>query len=83
MTDWCTKCQTIEPHLNKLALTHSSKAKFFLINIDTNIETASEYDLDDASKLPKLLCFKGDYKTSESIDGNEQIKYISFVEEMM
>ena len=83
MTDWCPKCQAIEPHLNQLALTSSSKAKFVLVNIDTNIETASEYGVDDASQLPKLLCFKGDYKTSESIDGIDQSKYISFVEDII
>ena len=81
MTDWCQKCQAIEPHLNQLALAHSSKAKFFLVNIDTNIETASEYGVDDASQLPKLLCFSGDEKTSDSIDGTDQSKYMSFVED--
>jgi len=83
MTDWFPKCQAIEPHLNQLALIHSSKAEFFLVNIDTNIETASDYGVDDASQLPKLLCFHGDYKTSESIDGIDQSKYISFVKDIM
>ena len=83
MTDWCPKCQAIEPHLNQLAHTHSSKASFLLVNIDTNIETASEYGVDDASQLPKLLCLKGDQKSSESQDGTDQSKYISFVKDLI
>ena len=53
--DWCGPCRKMGPILEEVEQELSSKAKFFKLNTDNNIETAKKYQV---SGLPTLMVFK-------------------------
>ena len=53
--DWCGPCRKMRPILEEVEQELSSKAKFFKLNTDNNIEMAKKYQV---SGLPTLIIFK-------------------------
>lgn len=62
---WCGPCRMIAPVLEQLATEHAGKLKVAKLDVDTNIKTATRYNV---RSIPMLLFFK-DGKVVDQIVG--------------
>ena len=53
---WCGPCRMVAPIVEELADEYNGRVKFFKLNTDDNIQTASRYGI---RSIPTLLVFKG------------------------
>ena len=53
---WCGPCKMLAPVVERVAGTHTGKAKFVKLNTDDNPSLAGEYGV---SGIPCLILFKG------------------------
>lgn len=53
---WCGPCRTIAPILDQLATEYAGKVKVAKLDVDTNIRTATRFNV---RSIPLLLFFKG------------------------
>ena len=53
---WCGPCRMVAPLVEELAGEYEGKARFFKLNTDDNVTTASRYGI---RSIPTLLVFKG------------------------
>lgn len=53
---WCGPCRMVAPIVEELADEFSGKVRFFKLNTDDNVETASKYGI---RSIPTLMVFKG------------------------
>ncbi|MHB1551833.1 MAG: thioredoxin [Vulcanimicrobiaceae bacterium] len=53
---WCGPCKMLSPIVEKVAASHTGKAKFMKLNTDENPSLAGEYQV---SGIPCLILFKG------------------------
>ena len=53
---WCGPCRMVSPIVEELADEYSGKVRFYKLNTDDNVETASKYGI---RSIPTLLVFKG------------------------
>jgi thioredoxin 1 len=53
---WCGPCRTIAPILDQLASEYEGKVKVAKLDVDTNIRTATRFNV---RSIPLLLFFKG------------------------
>ena len=52
---WCAPCRMVAPILDQLATEYSGKAKVTKLDVDTNIRTASRFNV---RSIPTILFFK-------------------------
>jgi len=52
---WCAPCRLVAPILDQLASEYSGKAKVTKLDVDTNIRTASRFNV---RSIPTILFFK-------------------------
>ena len=52
---WCAPCRMVAPILDQLASEYSGKAKVTKLDVDTNIRTASRFNV---RSIPTILFFK-------------------------
>jgi thioredoxin 1 len=52
---WCGPCRMVSPLVDELAEEYEGKARFFKLNTDDNMHTASKYGI---RSIPTLLVFK-------------------------
>jgi thioredoxin 1 len=52
---WCVPCRAIAPILDQLAAEYSGKAKVAKLDVDTNIRTATRFNV---RSIPTILFFK-------------------------
>jgi thioredoxin len=52
---WCAPCRVVAPILDQLAAEYTGKAKVAKLDIDTNIRTATRYNV---RSIPTILFFK-------------------------
>ena len=52
---WCGPCRMIAPILDQLAVEHAGKLKVAKLDVDTNIKTATRFNV---RSIPLLLFFK-------------------------
>jgi thioredoxin 1 len=52
---WCGPCRMVAPIVEELANEYSGKVRFYKLNTDDNVETASKYGI---RSIPTLLVFK-------------------------
>ena len=52
---WCGPCRMIAPVLDQLAVEYAGKVKVAKLDVDTNIKTATRYNV---RSIPLLLFFK-------------------------
>jgi len=62
---WCGPCRMIAPILDQLAVEHAGKVKVAKLDVDTNIKTATRFNV---RSIPLLLFFK-DGKVVDQIVG--------------
>ena len=62
--EWCGPCRAIAPILDQLAEELSGKLKIAKVDLDQNIELASQFGV---RSIPTLLVFKGGDKVGEII----------------
>ena len=62
---WCGPCRMIAPILDQLAVEHAGKLKVAKLDVDTNIKTATRFNV---RSIPLLLFFK-DGKVVDQIVG--------------
>ena len=62
---WCGPCRMIAPILEQLAVEHAGKVKVAKLDVDTNIKTATRFNV---RSIPLLLFFK-DGKVVDQIVG--------------
>jgi thioredoxin 1 len=62
---WCGPCRTIAPILDQLATEYAGKVKVAKLDVDTNIKTATRFNV---RSIPLLLFFK-DGKVVDQIVG--------------
>jgi len=62
---WCGPCRMIAPILDQLATEYAGKVKVAKLDVDTNIKTATRYNV---RSIPLLLFFK-DGKVVDQIVG--------------
>jgi thioredoxin 1 len=62
---WCSPCRTIAPILDQLAAEYAGKVKVAKLDVDTNIRTATRFNV---RSIPLLLFFK-DGKVVDQIIG--------------
>lgn len=62
---WCGPCRMIAPILEQLAAEHAGKVKVAKLDVDTNIKTATRFNV---RSIPLLLFFK-DGKVVDQIVG--------------
>ena len=53
---WCGPCRQIAPSLDQLAQEYSGKVKVTKLDVDSNIKTATRFNV---RSIPMLLFFKG------------------------
>jgi len=53
---WCGPCRMVAPIVEELADEYVGKVRFYKLNTDDNVETASKYGI---RSIPTLLVFKG------------------------
>ena len=53
---WCGPCRMVAPIVDELAAEYDGKVKFFKLNTDDNVTTASRYGV---RSIPTLMVFKG------------------------
>jgi thioredoxin 1 len=53
---WCAPCRMIAPVLDQLAQEYAGKAKVAKLDVDTNIRTATRFNV---RSIPTILFFKG------------------------
>lgn len=53
---WCAPCRLIAPALDQLAQEYAGKAKVAKLDVDTNIKTATRFNV---RSIPTILFFKG------------------------
>jgi thioredoxin 1 len=53
---WCAPCRLIAPALDQLAQEYAGKAKVAKLDVDTNIRTATRFNV---RSIPTILFFKG------------------------
>ena len=53
---WCGPCRMVSPLVDELASEYDGKVRFFKLNTDDNMRTASRYGI---RSIPALLIFKG------------------------
>ncbi len=53
---WCGPCKMLAPIVEKVAGTHTGRAKFMKLNTDDNPSLAGQYQV---SGIPCLILFKG------------------------
>jgi thioredoxin 1 len=52
---WCAPCRMIAPILDQLAVEYQGKVKITKLDVDTNVRTASRFNV---RSIPTLLFFK-------------------------
>ncbi len=62
---WCGPCRMIAPILDQIASEHAGKVKIAKVDVDSNIKTASRFNV---RSIPMLLFFK-DGKVVDQIVG--------------
>ena len=65
---WCSPCRMIAPILDQLASEYTGKAKVAKLDVDTNIKTASRFNV---RSIPTILFFK-DGKLVDQVIGAVQ-----------
>ena len=73
--DWCGPCKMIAPVLEEIAVEVANKAKIVKVDIDKDVEIASEFQI---TAVPTFILFK-DGKEEERFSGvrdKEQIKNV-------
>ena len=53
---WCAPCRMIAPILDQLATEYSGKVKVTKLDVDSNIKTATRFNV---RSIPTILFFKG------------------------
>ncbi len=53
---WCGPCRMVAPIVEELADEYAGKVKFYKLNTDDNVQTASRYGI---RSIPTLMVFKG------------------------
>lgn len=53
---WCGPCRMVAPIVEDLAGEYAGKVRFYKLNTDDNIQTASRYGI---RSIPTLMVFKG------------------------
>ena len=53
---WCGPCRMVAPIVEELADEYNGRVRFFKLNTDDNVQTASRYGI---RSIPTLLVFKG------------------------
>ena len=53
---WCGPCRMVAPIVEELAEEYNGKVRFYKLNTDDNVDTASKYGI---RSIPTLLVFKG------------------------
>ena len=53
---WCGPCRAVEPVLQQLADEHGARVRFVKLDIDTNLQTASRYEV---LSIPTAILFEG------------------------
>lgn len=54
--EWCGPCKMIAPAIEELAASYEGKAKIGKLDVDSNLQVASSYNV---RSIPSLLIFKG------------------------
>ena len=65
---WCGPCRMIAPIIDQLAADYAGKAKVAKLDVDTNIKTASKFNV---RSIPTILFFK-DGKLVDQVIGAVQ-----------
>jgi len=65
---WCQPCRVIGPIIDQLATEYTGKAKVAKLDVDTNIKTASRFNV---RSIPTILFFK-DGKLVDQVVGAVQ-----------
>ncbi len=65
---WCSPCRVIAPILDQLANEYTGKAKVAKVDVDTNIKTATRFNV---RSIPTILFFK-DGKLVDQVIGAVQ-----------
>ncbi len=53
---WCGPCRMVAPIVEELADEYNGKVRFYKMNTDDNVDTASKYGI---RSIPTLMVFKG------------------------
>ena len=53
---WCGPCRMVAPIVEELAGEYEGKVRFYKLNTDDNMQTASKYDI---RSIPTIMVFKG------------------------
>jgi len=63
--EWCGPCHAVEPILKELADEYGDRIRFAKLDIDANMQTASQYDV---LSIPTAILFEGG-KPQETVIG--------------
>ena len=67
---WCAPCRMIAPVLDQLAAQYDGKAKVMKLDVDSNVKTASRFNV---RSIPTMLFFK-DGKLVDQVIGADKAK---------
>lgn len=75
--EWCGPCKMIAPTVEAFAEEYSGKLKVGKVDVDTNINTASRYNI---RGIPTLLLFKGGKVVDQRVGAVGKSELVKMVE---
>lgn len=71
--EWCGPCKMLEPIIDELANEMGGKVKFAKVDVDTNQEVASKYNI---LSIPTVILFKKGEPVSQLIGVQPKERYL-------
>ncbi|XP_052727509.1 thioredoxin M3, chloroplastic isoform X2 [Vigna angularis] len=78
--NWCGPCRMVHRIIDEIAAEYAGKVKCFIVNTDTDMEIAEDYDI---KAVPVVLMFKNGQKCDSVIGTMPKEFYVAAIERVL
>jgi thioredoxin 1 len=78
--NWCGPCKMVHRVIDEIATEYAGRLKCFVLNTDTDMQIAEEYDI---KAVPVVLFFKNGKKFDAIVGTMPKEFYVSAIEKML